>query len=274
MVKRPRWRKRAYLSLAIGAALIGSGAGALLGTCGPFTDTPGDAFCPFILEVFYLGITTGTTPSTYDPTGVVNRTQMAAFLSRTVDGTLKRANRRTAVNQLFVPRTQFAIGLTTVGAFPLGVQFDGADLWVGNSSGNSVSRVRASDARVLETWTGATAAGAVLVAMNRVFITGVASPGTLYQIDPSQPPGVVTLLASNLSAFPTGIAFDGTHIWTANGGGSVSEITPGASLPWTVTNLSIGLGGTTPRKILYDGTNLWVVDSGLGTIVRLDASGA
>jgi len=41
-------------------------------------------FCPFVLEIFYLGITTGTTPTTYDPSSTVTRLQMAAFLSRTV----------------------------------------------------------------------------------------------------------------------------------------------------------------------------------------------
>src|SRR5215831_11050050 len=82
-------------------ALLGGGAGALLGTCGPFTDTANDAFCPFILEVYYLGITTGTTPTTYSPADNVTRTQMAAFLSRSVDGVLKRGSRRAAMNQFW-----------------------------------------------------------------------------------------------------------------------------------------------------------------------------
>jgi hypothetical protein len=34
-----------------------------------------------VLEVFYLGITTGTSPTTYDPASNVSRLQMAAFLS-------------------------------------------------------------------------------------------------------------------------------------------------------------------------------------------------
>ncbi|HKA35605.1 MAG TPA: S-layer homology domain-containing protein [Thermoanaerobaculia bacterium] len=65
---------------------------ALLGACGPFTDVAADVFCPFVLEIFYLGITTGTTATTYDPSSNVSRLQMAAFLSRTVDGVL-RANK-------------------------------------------------------------------------------------------------------------------------------------------------------------------------------------
>src|SRR5262249_46330915 len=69
----------------------------LTGVCGPFTDVAADVFCPFVLEIFCLGITTGTSPTTYDPTSDVTRLQMAAFLSRTVDTTLKRGSRRAAL---------------------------------------------------------------------------------------------------------------------------------------------------------------------------------
>src|SRR6266545_1933200 len=65
------------------------------------------------------------------------------------------------------------------------VESDGADLWV--SRGSLVSRVRASDGKLLETWTGADIAFGVLPAMGRVFVTGESSPlGKLYRIDPSQ----------------------------------------------------------------------------------------
>ena len=90
---RSRRRALGFL-LAGGAALLSGASQRLFGTCGPFTDVAADAFCPFVLEIFYLGITTGTSPTTYDPTANVSRLQMAAFLSRTVDGVLKRGSRR------------------------------------------------------------------------------------------------------------------------------------------------------------------------------------
>src|SRR5262245_15562891 len=72
--------------------------------CGPFADIgSGDPFCGFVLEIFTLGITTGTTPTTYDPTSAVTRLQMSAFLSRTVDGVLKRGSRRAAQNRYWIP---------------------------------------------------------------------------------------------------------------------------------------------------------------------------
>src|SRR5215510_10572785 len=132
-------------ALACATALAGGAAGALFGACGPFTDVAADAFCPFVLEIFYLGITTGTTATTYDPASNVSRLQMAAFLSRTVDGVLKRGSRRAALDQFWTPKNADVLGLTTVGSSPRLVASDGADIWVANAVSKSVSRVRARD---------------------------------------------------------------------------------------------------------------------------------
>jgi DNA-binding beta-propeller fold protein YncE len=150
------------------------------------------------------------------------------------------------------------------------------DTWQGSAIG-TVSHLRGTDGKILETWTGATFAGGVLVAMGRVFVTGQASPGSLYRIDPTQAPGAVTTVASNLGNAPFGIAFDGARIWTANtnasvAGGNVSIVTPGASIPWTVTTVAAGF--TSPYGALFDGANVWVTDNLAGTLLKLDASGA
>jgi hypothetical protein len=258
------------VACALGAALLGASS-ALLGLCGPFTDVAADAFCPFVLEIFTLGITTGTSPTTYDPTSNVNRLQMAAFLSRSVDGVLKRGSRRAALDQFWTTQNSTVLGLTTVGSSPVLLKSDGADIWVANVNGSSVSRVRASDGKLQETWTGATSAVGVLVAMGRILVTGQTSPGTLYMIDPGQAAGAVTTVASNLGNTPFGIAFDGARVWTANSGSSVSIVTPGATTPWTATTVTTGFSG--PTGALYDGTNVWVTD-GVGTLLKLDSAGA
>src|SRR5262245_55136273 len=87
--------------LAAIVAFLSGAAGALLGACGPFTDFTDAGFCPFVLEIFTLGITTGTTATTYDPAGNVTRLQMAAFLSRSVDGVLRRGSRRASLGQFW-----------------------------------------------------------------------------------------------------------------------------------------------------------------------------
>src|SRR5262252_3475106 len=221
--------------LSIAALVLVAGVSQeLLGVCGPFTDVAADAFCPFVLEIFYLGITTGTSATTYDPASDVNRLQMAAFLSRTVDGALKRGSRRAALDQFWTTQNADVMGLTTVGTSPVLAKSDGDDVWVANFGGSSVSRVRASDGRLLETWTGMSIPFGVLPAMGRILVTGKVSPGQLYSIDPTQAAGAATAVASNLPTDPRGIAFDGARVWTATGttaGGSVSIVTPGASIP-------------------------------------------
>ncbi len=266
-------RKTLAISVVVLAVLSGGAGSALLGVCGPFTDVSDATFCPFVLEISTLGITTGTTPTTYDPAGTVSRLQMAAFLSRTVDGVLKRGSRRAALDQFWTAQNDSVLGLTTVGSVPVLLKSDGKDVWVANFFSSSVSRVRGSDGKLLETWTGATGGWGVLVAMGRVFVSGETSPGNLYRIDPSQPAGVVTTVASSLGNGPSGIAHDGSRIWTANvSGNSVSIVTPGATIPWSVTTATTGFLG--PIGILYDGASIWVTDEAANTLLKLDSAGA
>src|SRR5215831_18015038 len=111
------------------AALLLGGAGStVFGLCGTFTDVSDAAFCPFVLEIFYLGITTGTTATTYDPAANVSRLQMAAFLSRTVDRTLQRGSRRTVLGQFWTPQNASVLPVTTLPAAPRLLRSDGADI--------------------------------------------------------------------------------------------------------------------------------------------------
>src|SRR5215475_14269087 len=98
-MRSSRLRLGALKLLSIALVAFAAGVSQAL-PCGPFTDvSSADPFCPVVLEIFTLGITTGTTPTTYDPASNVTRVQMAVFLSRTVDGVLKRGSRRAALNQ-------------------------------------------------------------------------------------------------------------------------------------------------------------------------------
>src|SRR6476646_10886185 len=123
-------RRVSAVVLLAAAALVGGGASVLLGVCGPFADVTDATFCPFVLELFTLGITTGTSPTTYDPTSNVNRLQMAAFLSRTVDGVLKRGSRRAALDKFWTTQNATVLGVTTVGSDTQLLRSDGAEIWV------------------------------------------------------------------------------------------------------------------------------------------------
>jgi DNA-binding beta-propeller fold protein YncE len=271
-------RTRALLLTMAVATIIASSTRlkADTGTCGgatvtlPFTDVPsGNVFFCSIAEAFFSGLSNGTTSTTYSPSASVPREQMAAFVTRTLDQSLKRGSKRAALRQFWTPGSGDDLALTALGGSPTLVESDGADLWVANNGNNTVSRVRASDGKLLETWTGATSAIGVVSAKGRIFVTGQTTPGRLYQIDPTQPAGAVTTLTSSLGGNSTGICFDGSRIWTANTGGSVSIITLNPLSVTTVTSGFTFVGG-----ILYDGANIWVTDAGADKIFKLDPSGA
>ena len=269
MKVRKNWLRFLF---ALGAALLLGASGALLGSCGPFTDILDDTFCPFVLEIFYLGITTGTTATTYEPAGNVTRLQMSAFLSRSADRILQRQSRRARYNKWWIPQNGSVLGLTSVGISPSQVRFDGGSVWVANYGSQSVSRIHVGDGRLLETWTGAINATGVVAAMGRIFVTGSSAPGTFYMIDPLTSVGAVTQLSNTLGPFPDGIAFDGARFWTANNDGSISIATPGATIPWTVT--TIASGGSSLSGALYDGSNVWMTDRAGGRLLRFDSTGA
>src|SRR5262249_9631688 len=147
--------------------------------------------------------------------------------------------------------------------------------WADNIGMGTVSRVRGSDGKLLETWTGATFAHQLIVALDGVFVTGGTNPGQLYRIVASQTAGAVTTVASNLGEQTNGVAFDGARIWTAAGGPanpSVSILTPGPSIPWTVTTVTAGFG--TPLGAIFDGVNVWVTDATANTLLKLGSDGA
>ena len=272
-----RLRFRAVLGIALMLSItIGSSRlRADTGTCGgatttlPFTDVMASPFFCQIAEAFFSGLTNGTSATGYSPTQNVTREQMAAFITRTMDQSLKRGSRRAIHDQYWTPTSADGLGLTTVGNSPELVKSDGADLWVPNNVGDTVSRVRASDGKLLETWTGALGAYGVMPAKGLIFMTGFTNPGKLHEIDPTQPVGAVTTLSSTLGVSPQGISFDGTRIWTANFGGSVSIVVLN---PLSVTTVTTGF--TSPTGILWDGANMWVTDFGAGKLLKLDPNGA
>ena len=191
-----------------------------------------------------------------------------------MDSVARRGSRRAAADKFWMPQNENMLGLTTVGTFPKGMRFDGADIWVANGSGDTISRVRASDGMLLQTWTGANEAWGVLAARGLIIAVGATNPGSLYSLDPRLAPGIVTIVASNLGGASDGIAFDGGRVWTANPGvpASVSIVTPGASIPWSVTTVTAGF--SSPAAPVFDGSNIWVTDKSAGTLLKLDSAAA
>lgn len=268
-------RLATLLILAVSVILTSSQLRADTGTCGgssitpPFTDVVNSNifFCA-IAEAYSSGLTNGTSPTTYSPSQNVSRDQMAAFITRTLDQSLRRGSRRAALNQWYTPKSNFLQKRTQVGDQPFGVACDGADVWVTNLASHSISRVRASDGKLLETWTGPAAMRGVCVAGGRVYAVGGSSPGQLYMLDPSQPVGPVTVSIGELVDAPNRVTSDGFSIW-ATGGNGVSKASPDGIVAQTFT-----AGFSIPLGILYDGSNIWVCDKGDNMLKKLNANGA
>ena len=254
------------------AALLCGAAGRLLGNCGPFTDVAPDSFCSFVLEVFTLGITTGTTPTTYEPTASVSRLQMAAFLSRTVDSVLKRGSRRAALGRFWTPQSEKAVTLATTTGTPAGptlIQTDGTDVWVVGSNG--VSRYRASDGEFLVN-RPFNQTSSLLVAMNRVFFSYFESVQSLNAFTIQDP------RTNGSFSFPIpdtlkSMTFDGARIVAAMNSGPLMTITVGDSTAsWATATVTIGFEQL--RGTLFDGSNVWVTDSSANKLFKLDNTGA
>jgi hypothetical protein len=273
----PRILRKSLIGLGVLAAVVGGGAGAsILDVCGPFTDVP-SAICPFVTELYVLGITAGTSSTTFSPGDSLTRGQAAVFAAKAFDQTAARSNRRAALGQWWTsaPHYDFGLGLSYVPYNPTGgIACDGTDIWA--ASGNefdqgAITRIRASDGRVLESW-DLLDASKVLIAMGRVFVSTYGGTGEqgLFMIDPTQPPAPLTSILGHLDSGFSGLAFDGSRLWASNPG-SISIITPSPTTPWTMTTLP-GVPGAT--DVLFDGSSIWAdVYANPASLERLDANG-
>ena len=74
-------------------------------------------------------------------------------------------------------------------------------------------------------------------------------------------------------AAPSGIAFDGTNMWTANPRGySVTKITPTGSVT-TYTYPYSGID-TSPNSIAFDGTNMWTANYAGHSVTKITPTGS
>src|SRR5215471_8748370 len=105
----------AAILFALGALLAGGTVRVVQDQCGPFTDvTP--AFCPYVLELYYLGVTVGTSATTFSPDDPLTRGQGSVFVAKGLNQALARSSRRAALGQWWTPSNGFALGSTAIAA--------------------------------------------------------------------------------------------------------------------------------------------------------------
>lgn len=244
----------------------------------PFTDVAGNAFFCQIAEAYFSGLTNGTTATTYSPSTSVAREQMAAFVTRTLDQSLKRGSQRAALGQFWQTKRITNLNRWDFGNAPFGIKSDGQDLWVANSGAGSVFRLRSSTGELVDFVGGMPPLRDVLIAGGQVFVTAQGGPGRLYRIDPKQSPLNFTPVISSLPGAPMDLAFDGEKVWVANDNGSSGSVSLVDPLTGHFDTNAPLVGLVSPRGLVFDGTNMWITDrkdygATPGELIKLDAQG-
>jgi hypothetical protein len=153
-----------------------------------------------------------------------------------------------------------------VGLFPIGVAFDGANIWTANANTSDLTKIRASDGSVLGTFPvgigplGIAFDGANIWVTNRV-------DNTVSKMRAGD--GLVLGTFVGFSS-PRGIAFDGANMWVANyNGNAVMKLRASDGVLQTVLAV-----GTNPSAVAFDGENIWVANNGSGNVTKIRASNA
>ena len=151
------------------------------------------------------------------------------------------------------------------GSSPIGLAFDGANIWIADWIGNAVIKMRASDGVILGTygifepffvaWDGAS-----------VWVTNEVGQVTKFRGSDLTRELTVDLGSSQLG----GILFDGTSIWVAGWATSGDVVFKLRVSDGRI--LGIYSVGQQPYQLAFDGANIWVTNRVDGTVSKLRAS--
>src|SRR5438552_9280037 len=181
MMKTSVRNRQAFQYIAVVAFAMTAAAGAHAALCGtgsypfPYTDVASvnDAFCRGIMESDTLGVTKGTTATTFSPNQNVDRTQMTTFLQRSIDQSLRRSSRRNVLGQWWTPKTSDGLQIIALpGPGPAGFcKSDGERVWVANGFNFVSVQSSTGEIQVFATPGTPTAIGGVVVANGRIYVT-------------------------------------------------------------------------------------------------------
>jgi len=266
----------AFEALVLTLVLLLTGAVSHLradtGTCGgamitlPFTDIlngPSSGFFCFIAQIYFQGITAGTSATTYSPDNPVTRGQMAVFLARTEDLALKRGSRRAALNQWWTPQATWFLRKVGRRLYPFDVVCNDDELVVVNNSG-SVSLVRASHGTIeneafqFTDGTPLIKPRTAVVADGIIYVAGGNALGYFVPLDRAESFGsdiVVNLVSKNFSPDLQALTFDGSFVWTGSSSGVVGKVLVTDN---SVTTVGSGSGFGTVKGMLFDGSSVWI----------------
>ncbi|MBV9304012.1 MAG: hypothetical protein JOY62_11280 [Acidobacteriaceae bacterium] len=149
----------------------------------------------------------------------------------------------------------------SVGNAPVGIVFDGSNVWVANLNDNTVTKLRASDGSVVGTFAIGAAPGSIAFDGVNIWVTSYGS-NNVAELRASD--GTV-LGTFGVGSYPEGIAFDGVNLWVANGqSNNVTELRASDG-----TLLGTFAAGSNPGNVAFDGANIWVTNLRSNTVSKL-----
>jgi len=158
-----------------------------------------------------------------------------------------------------------------VGFQPTGVASDGANIWVANNSGNSVTELQPNNGNVIGTFpTGPYPTGLAYDGTN-IWVANFGHGGSNNTVTVLSAATGRPLPFSPVTAGrgPRMLAFDGANIWvTNNGGNTVTKLRPSDG-----TTMGTYTVGSAPAGIAFDGSNIWVVNVGSDDVTKLASNG-
>lgn len=150
-----------------------------------------------------------------------------------------------------------------VGSGPVGIAFDGSNIWVANSNSNNIMKIRATDGTILGTFSVSSFPTAIAFDGANIWVTSDPNNVTKFRASDG-----VNLGSFVVGAGPRDLAFDGTNIWVMNNAGqNVSKLR--ASDGFTIGTFSVG---SLAQGIIFDGSNIWVAVSSPNNLVKLRAT--
>ena len=154
-----------------------------------------------------------------------------------------------------------------VGTGPEGVAFDGADVWVANNGGDTVSEIAdTTNGGVVHNVPVGSQPTAVAFDGSHVWVANYGD-GTVSEINDTTIPTVINTV--DVGSSPDALVFDGSHIWVANyGDDTVSEISDTAT-PTVINTVTVG---GNPDGLAFDGNNIWVANDSSATVSEIDDS--
>ena len=149
------------------------------------------------------------------------------------------------------------------GAFtgPMGIAFDGANMWVANNLSSYVTKIRTSDGAIINTYGVQGNPWGVAFDGYYIWVTNYVS-NTVSKLRASD--GAASGTFGFPGSYPTGISCDGTNVWVVNSGGLQKLSSSGSYL----STYSLGSG---PMAVAFDGVCwVWVACYSNNTVYRVE----